>query len=51
MDADIETCYDEGPSNQSEEINFESITRYYRILSSQVENSAGKINFKLIVKL
>lgn len=43
MEADIETCYEESNSSQSEEINLDLISRYYQILSNQIESGAGKL--------
>jgi hypothetical protein len=43
MDAEIETCYPESGPNQSEEINFDLISRYYQILLNQAENNSGNI--------
>jgi len=39
MESDIEVCYDDSSANQSEEINFDLITRYYQNLMSHVENN------------
>lgn len=50
MEAEIETCYGESGPNQSEEINFDLISRYYQILLNQAENSSGKIERKLIMR-
>lgn len=44
MDSDIEMCYEDGSANQSEEINFDLITRYYQNLMSQSESGEGKIS-------
>ena len=43
MDSDIETCYEDNAVNQSEEINFDLITRYYQNLMSQTESGGGKL--------
>lgn len=43
MDADIEMCYADSNSSQNEEINLDLISRYYQILSNQIESGAGKV--------
>lgn len=45
MDSDIETCYEDSSPTQTEEINFDLITRYYQTLMSQVENDGGEFHF------
>lgn len=49
MDGDIETCLDDS-SDQCEEMNFDTVSRYYQILMQQAENageSGEKINCDL----
>lgn len=43
LEKDIETCVGESTSDQSEEVNFDLMTRYYQILLSHIENGAGEL--------
>lgn len=52
MESDIEVCYEDSSANQSEEINFDLITRYYQSLMSHVENNGGNFfNSERLMKL
>lgn len=45
LEKDIETCVGDTDStpDQSEEVNFDLMTRYYQILLSHIENGAGEL--------